>query len=324
MQGSLCPRRPVALVMWEALARNKQYAKDHAFSVRWENKFFLPDNKLSMVSILEYLNEDVSVPPEITDEILMLQQKVEKAKKRTKAVLAQEKKLEQLMEPIREQIVKARADKKKMAEIDERKKSACLPFMVDPRKIPDMIQQFRSLAEKSIPPGDKAKREQKIQEKLEQMLRAWIPTKVTNAVKQLSYTKTKDKNGIVDTETYVREKKFCRIEIDITGGTKEELLAEVEKIINNGRECIGLRQAPQRGKLQIELPVGKATEITTIWKIFDALKKREITSHRLAKEKLGTPENSGYNQQVHQLSKMISRANNKAKKLIYATYPSAS
>jgi len=284
------PMKPMPLIdMWEALARNKQYAKDYR---NWQKR------STGLKGLLEHL--------EVRAEIMMLKKLLKQTNKRTKDIRDKEKRLAQLI---------ADGD---LVPIEERRKGAGLREMPNPQKIPRIIRAARLQAEALVPEGDAKFRERTIREKMEQTLPAGIFQGLSNAVKQVPYKEDPSlyKGKLVDTYTYqLREGKFCMVEIDITGGPRGKILEHIGAIIDEKRKDINFQTFP---------PMSKLNRKIEHWGIYDQIETGDTYPHRMAKKILGSSDNAGYAPEVQKLSKEIGRAYKAAKKIVSSIYPSAS
>ena len=207
-----------------------------------------------------------------------------------------------------------------LKQIEARKGLADLRVMPDPRKIPRIIKKVRAKAEKLVKPTYESKiknrtRENEVLDKMEERLSP-IWQKELTAVRQIFYkcppTKYKGRKAptgrMVPTDTGIRDRQFCMVEIDITGGTRAELLDRVGAIIDSGREIIEFGRSPQRGALKQEL---------NHWEIYDQVKDGK-TPHQIAKESLRTDDNAADSYKVAAMTKQVSRA---YKRVFYLACP---
>ena len=206
-------------------------------------------------------------------------------------------------------------------QIKDRKQRAGLIYMIDPCEIPGLIRKARSTAAELVPSEYNSNlryrnREHAVLEKMEQLLPLVFEKELT-AVRQIFYNHppTEYEGQMVDTSSGIRDGKYCTVEIDLTSGTRDELLEQVGAIIDNGRSVINFKRSPQKRKIRVE---------PDPWDIYDMIKKNSTNPHKLAKEKLGQFENSAFNSEVHMLSKKNRSAFRYAEQMVEDIYPSAS
>ncbi len=125
-----------------------------------------------------------------------------------------------------------------------------------------------------------------------------------------TFAKYENVRGL-DAYDFLREEKYCRVEIDITGGTKEELLAGVESVIDHMRETIRFKHPDLRGPLVRECD---------LWTIFDQVEKNGKNFHQIAREILDTLAIASEDKEVDAMVKKVTRAYKKAKQMVEDIY----